>query len=339
MKVWRGIGLFAVALALCGCASSRPTGPYFGLALQGLPVTGSAIDTAAREAGLAPEIVVFFLQWPASPASAAGFPRSSVEAIARKGALPCLTWEPLFYRGTNEVILPAEQILSGAYDPYLRQFAAEARAWGRPCLVRFAHEMNIPRYHWGTDAAGYGPRSPEVYRRMWRHVVENVRAAGATNLYWAFCPNADAVPNPAQDPATVWNDMAQYYPGDSLVDAVGLDGYNWGGSRTLEKDGWQSREQSFDEIFGAAVLKLRAVAPRKPMLVFETASVGPAGVKAQWLDRAMQDAVRMELKGVVWFQANKENDWRVRLDPLPDWARNPARPGTPAEQWIQGIRK
>jgi len=281
--------------------------PWFGVALDGHPLTGERLEAVAEEIGVRPDMVVFFLQWPGDPA-AGFFPGRTLDAIRESGAVPCLTWEPMVLEDGEEKAVPWERILGGDYDPYLVSFAEQARAWGRPFVIRPAHEMNLERYHWGTTREAYGPRSPAIYRRLFRHIVTVFDQAGAANVLWAFCPNAESVPGAS------WNRASAYYPGDAYVDLLGMDGYNWGRTQTLEKHGWDSRWRSFREIFAPLHCELRRLAPRKPLFVFETAAVCRGGDRTAWI-RGVAEALRAwRIQGVAWFQAHKEQDWRITAE-------------------------
>ena len=313
--------LLALVPALSTCAAEtvqvhRPL--LFGVALEGNPITPEQINLAAQETRLPLGVVNFFVQWPAEPGPG-GFPLESVRAIDAAGALPCITWEPMHYETGSEVMIPAEDILSGRYDVYIDDFANTARQWGRPVLVRFAHEMNLARYHWGTDAQGYGPESPALFAAMYRHVAQRLRAAGADNLYLAFCPNSESIPNDSFDPEAGWNTLAAWWPGAEYVDVLGMDGYNWGDTRSLETHGWQSSFRSFVDIFGPARAELRALAPDLPLLVFETAGVAGGGDKGAWIEEAFATARDWGLAGLVWFQAAKEEDWRMQAGSGEEW--------------------
>ncbi|MFH1136836.1 MAG: glycosyl hydrolase [Pseudomonadota bacterium] len=286
---------------------------FFGLALDGGPVTSDMIARAASETSLAPRMIVFFLQWP-GPGGAGEFPRADLEAIEKARARPCLTWEPMRIEPDGrEITIDYRDILAGKHDAYLTGFAQAARNWGRPFVMRFGHEMNLARYHWGTDREAYGPRSPGVYRAMFVYLVDLFRREKADNVQWAFCPNAESQPHPNWDGA-VWNRAGAYYPGDDYVDILGMDGYNWGTTQELAVNGWDSRWMSFSEIFSDLHSELSNLSPAKPLIVFETSSARPGGDRSAWVAEALAAATAWGLEGLVWFQANKEVDWRL----LPD---------------------
>ncbi len=305
-----GLGVWLIAALALAAPAAGAHLPFWGFTLDGFPITAERLADVERKAGLSARMIVLFLQWPA-PGETGGFPEESLETIRARGAMPCLTWEPMYYHEGRETAISAESILSGRYDAYLHDFADRARTWGRPFVIRFAHEMNLDRYHWGTDRAGYGPASPELYRRMFRHVVEIFRSRGAANVRWAFCPNAESVPYRPDDPSAAWNRPEAYYPGDGWVDILGMDGYNWGTTKTVERDGWESRWRTFREIFEPLYRTFRQLAPGKPIVVFETASVAGSGGRHRWIREALETATAWDLQGICWFQADKETDWRL----------------------------
>jgi beta-mannanase len=112
---------------------------------------------------------------------------------------------------------------------------------------------------------------------------------------------ARSTPSPADD----WR---RYYPGDHFVDWVGMDGYNWGTTRP-----W-SRWQRFGEIFGPIYPDYAA---RKPTMICEIASAERGGDKAAWIrNMGAELAGRFaRIRSVVWFDANKETDWRIDSSP------------------------
>jgi beta-mannanase len=111
-----------------------------------------------------------------------------------------------------------------------------------------------------------------------------------------------------------WNAIENYYPGDAYVDWTCADGYNWGTSQTIANAGWVSHWQTFDELFATTYQRITAIAPTKPFMIGEFASSEMGGSKAQWISDA---ASRMHaayplLRGFIWFNYNKETDWRVK---------------------------
>jgi hypothetical protein len=305
--------LLLVASTWLGCQTSQtPTEILtrdvftWGIALDGYPLTPERLAAIKSEIGIPAKRIVFFMLWPERGNEPGIFPLETLNAIHTEGALPCLTWEPMFLKGEGEVAISAQSILAGKYDVFITAFAKAAAQWKKPLLIRFAHEMNLSRYHWGGTDVAYGPNSPDLYKQMFRYIVTQFDKQKAHNVLWAFCPNAESVPQ------ATWNTISAYYPGDDVVDCLGVDGYNWGTTQTREKQGWNSRWQTFGEIFLPAIIELRALSPIKPLLVFETASVAQDGRQDEWLTNAVQTAKALNVDGLTWFHTNKENDWRLQ---------------------------
>ncbi len=298
---------------MAGCESDKmdeTSGIYFGLALEGLPDSASVFQDMEEGIGLSVSLVNFFLQWPQKP-DFNNFPEETLRAVHEFGAVPVLTWEPMYYSRQIEYMIPVSEITGGRYDRYISLFAQKIRNLERPVIIRFAHEMNLSRYHWGGSLDEFGPESPERYISMFRHVAGIFKDQGVDNALFAFCPNNESLPSPKFDPEAGWNRAVNYYPGDDFVDVLGMDGYNWGSSQTLHEHGWSSRWLSFEGIFTDIYQELRSINPDKPVYVFETSSVRQGGNRNAWIMDALRTAGKWGLDGIVWFHADKEQDWRL----------------------------
>lgn len=302
--------IFLAAFSTCFSNEEWPQRPMlFGFAVEGYPITAKQLNELQVETGVTPQIIVFYLQW--SQTLTENSLTSSLKDIALTGAIPCLTWEPMTLNAGNEQMIPYKEILEGRYDAYIDQVADQFKNSRVSCIMRFAHEMNISRYHWGTDAQNYGEQSPEIYRKMYQYVFNRFKQKQVQNVYWAFCPNVDAVPD------APWNKPANYYPGDDYVSLFGMDGYNWAIDADIAKKrgiSWTSPWKSFETIFGPLYAQLKEISKSKPIIVFETASAERPGhpSKKEWLEEAKKIAQKWDLQGIVWFHANKEEDWKLK---------------------------
>jgi hypothetical protein len=333
---WPAVVLCAMMLIGCGSPSFRQHPFLWGIALDGYPIEAKRLKAFAADTGIMPRIVTFFLQWPKS-AGTGQFPEQTLTAIWSTGAVPCLTWEPMIIQDGKETMIFHTAVTGGEYDAFLKDFAQSARVWGRPMIIRFAHEMNTKRYHWGTHEADYGPGSVKIYQDMFQHLVSIFRQEGADNVLWAFCPNAESVPGPSSDSKAVWNRAGAYYPGDAFVDILGMDGYNWGTTQSPETHGWQSNWRSFESIFSSLYKELRAISPTKPVIVFETASTYQGGNKGQWVQESFQIIDEWKLTGVVWFEVEKELDWRLISGMSSEHLAWLSYRLSPAQAWAEGL--
>jgi Glycosyl hydrolase family 26 len=234
-------------------------------------------------------VVLWYVHWQEA------FPIAEIEAIDANDSLPLITWEPW----VSDPAGTLEAIAAGKYEAYARSFFQAAKAWGKPILLRFAHEMNGNWYPWDGEHNG-GTEGAERYKRAWKYIYNVREAVGADNVYLVWSPNHKNLPSES------WNQMANYYPGDQYADWVGMDGYNWGYGQ------WES----FDAVFGAVYAKL-TVLTAKPLMIGEFACAEQGGDKAGWIGDALAKIVSSypRIKMICWFNINKERDWRIDSSP------------------------
>ncbi|QJU53467.1 glycosyl hydrolase [Herbiconiux sp. KACC 21604] len=271
------------AAALCGCTSAPPpeSSAFAGVPL--VPEEGVYLgafhgeEAPAAASSPLPAIDLTYVGW------ADAWATDPFLADDRdRGQISLVNWEPFD--------VDFADIVAGRYDDMLTQRGAEAARLPGPVFVDFAAEMN--------EEEGWGGHDPELYVAAYRHVHDLVSAEADGKVVWVWAPNnvdSDGAP-PALD----------YYPGDDYVDWTGMDGYNWGTSEP--GFAWQS----FEEVFADLYDELHTLG--KPIIVAETASAEEGGSKANWI-RSIPDTLRErfpDIKAVVWFDIDKERDWRIR---------------------------
>lgn len=261
----------------------------FGVATPGGPLAGAELDQVAAVAGESPSVILSYKDFNQAP------PLSELDAVRARGAVTLLTWEPWTWGGgTVQPAYSLQRITAGDFDAYLRQWGSALGAWGHPVMLRFGHEMNGNWYPWAEGINGNGPGD---YAAAWRHVHDVVAATGAANVSWVWSPN---VPYPG---STALDGL---FPGAGYVDAVALDGYNWGTSTATGS--WVMPS----DLFGSGLAELRRLAPGVPILVAETASAEQGGSKADWNTALVGYlASQPDVTALVWFDLNKETDWRI----------------------------
>lgn len=262
----------------------------FGVSVPSGLLDGREWRDVTTAAGRPPRWSLFFVDFRPD------VPLAHLRAAADHDALPILTWEPWHWaqQGTSgHVPVSLSAIAAGRHDGLLHRWADTLRSWGRPVHLRFAHEFNGRWYPW--SAAGGTPAA--TYVDAWRHVHAVFTDRGADAVSWVWSPNA------VLDDSS---DLAPWYPGDEYVDVLGVDGYNWGTSRAWTT--WTEPEGVFDATFAA----LRALAPAKPILVTEVGCAEAGGCKARWIESFVRYLQRQpDVEGFVWFEHDKETDWRI----------------------------
>jgi beta-mannanase len=238
-------------------------------------------------------IVGTFADWAHTP----DFPRGLADAINARGAVALISWEPWdsWRGGVDQPQYALRRIVAGSQDALIDRWAAEIARYRRPVMIRFAPEMNGDWRPWATGVNG---NRPGDYVAAWRHVRRRFSRAGARNVVWVWNPIV------AYDGSTP---LRQLFPGPRAVDWVAVDGYNWGATRPW---GWQS----YADIFAPTLRALHRLAPRRPVMLAETGSA-PDARKAAWVADTLRSAHADRLAAVVWFEFDKETDWRLGADP------------------------
>ncbi|HEU5254028.1 MAG TPA: glycosyl hydrolase [Solirubrobacterales bacterium] len=226
------------------------------------------------------------------------FPAEEMQTIRSHGAIPFFSWSSQSIPSSEaQPDYQLGDVIAGRYDGYIRDWAKDAKRWGRPFFLRFNWEMNGDWFPWaeGTN----GNRRGE-FVRAWRHVHDLFAEVGATNPIWVWCPNVDFEGN--------LQDLRSVYPGGDYVEWTCLDGYN-SGTNPAKPDRWRSFDQlyrrSYDEV-------VEEIAPGKPMILGEIASTEQGGSKARWIAEMLR-ALPAEyplVRGLVWFDKFENGmDW------------------------------
>lgn len=271
--------------------NSTPSSVLFGAATEESSFTSFAnLDALESHAGKKASVYVMYRSFYWDP----DFPTAHATAIANRGATPFMTWEPWNpSQGANQPQYALATIARGDYDAMINRWAGQIKAWGRPMYLRFAAEMNGDWFPWSINVNG---NTSADYVNAWRHVHGVFAANGVTNVKWVWnvnVPTANSV------------SYASVYPGDAYVDWVGIDGYNWGTSASWSS--WQSPSS----VFGSTLSAVRAITSR-PIIIGETASAEAGGDKAAWTtDFFSFLKANTDIKAFVWFNLDKETDWRI----------------------------
>jgi len=191
-------------------------------------------------------------------------------------------------RGDSASTAKWADIVAGLYDELIDERAAAMVALGRPVLMSFDHE---PSAQVGDGEGDSG--SVEDYRAAWQHVVDRFDGAGAANVSWVWT-------------MTAYNfrtaDPTPFYPGDEIVDWVGVDGYT-----NIECPWLDVPWRSWEEIFGAA--NTFATRHDKPLVIAEFSAredEADPERKASWLLEAVDAVESMpSIKAVVSFNSTQ----------------------------------
>lgn len=216
-------------------------------------------------------------------------------AIAR-GRTLLVTIEPWTWSADRHVT-PTELrdgIASGRYDGNIAAICSIISKFQTPTTIRWGHEMEDKsgRFIWASWA-------PSDYISAYRHVVETCRA---------YAPNVAFMWSPKGEPSLV-----DYYPGDDVVDVIGLSVF-----------GLQAYDHlivQHDLSFGDIVSTGYEAAKRfgKPIYVAELGYSGDEAYVRRWQSDVLKARAQFPLlKGVVYFNDRDVIAWPRNLG-VPDW--------------------
>lgn len=198
------------------------------------------------------------------------FPGPTQDAFHAMGKLQMISWS-----GTD-----TRSIVSGIYDPVIRQRAEEVKEFGVPVLLRWRWEMDRPNL-----AASM--HSPEDYVAAWKHLRAIFTEVGVTNAGWVWCPHVEGFVDKTRQ-------AERYYPGDDQVDWLCADVY--------PGPGFASFSDQMDHFMAFAQQRPR------PVIIgeFGVTADGRPGQRADWLREVRPYLKRHpQIKGALYFAAKQ----------------------------------
>jgi hypothetical protein len=288
-------------------------------------ITPADVDSYEKAVGHRVAWVYFSNNWHQGEV----FPLETASWIRERGAVPFIR---LMLRSSIDNPTPdprytLDAILNGDFDAQLTKWGQAAKDFATPLILEWGTEMNGNWFAWNATWNGH-EAGAEKFRRAYRHIVETVRAQGATNITWVFHVNAD------DDPAESWNALENYYPGDDVVDWLGVSVYS---AQTPQDDYWTN----FSEQLDAVMPRLTALAD-KPVFVLEFGATqnNPLGDQAQWADEALAALFTSRwpsIKGFSWWNERWQNDDNPANDSVMRVQENPALAAVFRERLAKGV--
>jgi len=186
-------------------------------------------------------------------------------------------------RGNQDIVY---NILDGKYDGYFREYAQALKDFGHPVLFRLNNEMNGD---WCWYSAMYAGKDTDIYKALWRHIHRLFDEVGVDNVLWVWNPHDVSLPD------FKWNHPLMYYPGDDVVDIIGITGYNTGTYFPGEK--WRS----FHDIYKPIDVDYSDWFD-KPFMITEFGSNSVGGDKTAWIRQMFQELPAYpRIKVAVWW--------------------------------------
>jgi hypothetical protein len=276
-----------------GASPARPnvmlptSGMIFGAAVGSNPDENDtrAVAVFEDELGRTLGLDRSFSSWDATE------PSYAIKDDVKFGRLPFVTIQPQLSNGQK---ITWYGITSGAHDARIYAQARALKSVGHPILLSLDHEMNL-RSGWGSAAD---------YAAAMRHYVDIFRAVGATNVSFAFVLSASGYLN---------NGANAWYPGDSYVDWIGADTYNFAQCQpNIGLPHWRTLATTGQPFYDWAGKR------GKPLVIAEWGTTNDPKnpqAKAQWISDAVKTLQGWpKVKAAAYFEADATCDWRVTSD-------------------------
>jgi len=316
---------------------------YFGINLD---TDQDSPEAYQQRTGIQPEVLVRFFRFPFGD--------------QQRGALADFLNQAASLQAVALVTLEPHDGLTSVTDESIDELIsiiAESDIDPSQVMLRFAHEMNGSWYSWSQQ--------PELYIEAFRHLSEAVHESSpGTSMLWApnygggypfrggqyettpgepgfelLDTNEDGILTNADDP------YAPYYPGDDVVDWVGMSLYHWDNLYPWGQNEVAEPGKFITQLLGTFVGANGDDTPLpdfydnysrvrgKPLAIPETAALyDPAqdgselDIKSDWWSQVFAPEVSTELpllRMVNWFEHSKiENevggviiDWRATGTP------------------------
>lgn len=207
----------------------------------------------------------------------------------------------------SEKTFTLARIIAGKFDPELRAWAGDAKAFGSPVLIEWGTEPNGTWFSWNGKWNGGPVEGPRHYVEAYRHIVDVMRSEGANNLLWVWHVNW------LDQPERKWNGFENYYPGDDYCDWLAVSAY--GPITPTTADGTESLRFKLANTYS----RLTSLAPRKPIIIAEFGCDlhNPRLSATAWAKSALSDLFSGRWPAIIgfcWWNEGWQNDERKKHD-------------------------
>ncbi|MEM9006434.1 MAG: glycosyl hydrolase [Cyanobacteria bacterium P01_F01_bin.86] len=197
----------------------------------------------------------------------------------------------------------AAAIASGQIDLAIKRMAQAYREWAEDVEHPLTFIAPLPEMNGAWETYG---QTPQQFKQAYHHIQAIFADEGVPedSILWVFAPNG-------------WSEngheFEQYYPGDRMTDIVAFSAYNWGYCHNASWQQWQSPET----VFGPYIARMKQMAPNHPIFIAQTATTSmtqlgtSSEAKDEWLNQAYRYLENSGVRGVLYFNIDKECDWAV----------------------------
>jgi len=256
----------------------------FGLAVPGSDP--AAVTSLEAEAGAKVGVVRIFARWDTT------FPGPHHRELLDEGRLVHLSVRPRTDAGRTIAWseIAAAQPGSAIYDQ-LELWVTTVAAYGDQVYFTLNHEPET------ADSAANG--SAEDYIAAWRKMASLLRAAGGDEVQTVLVLGRGAYADGSID---------DWYPGDDVVDIIGVDAYNWYDCQGTNREWTKARHLLLPAFDFASDHDKRLAIPE----IASTEDPEDPARKAEWIrqlgDVAADAELGSQIEFVAWFSVH-DRSW------------------------------
>lgn len=208
------------------------------------------------------------------------FPTKAINALeplggkAGKPAVPYIYFWPMTgqkQEGIDQAYDLALIADGGIRHEYKRWFEGAAD-YGKPLMIAPAWECNGSWKAWNAHhyEGRNNIRGTELYRRAVRRIIADARSLGADNITWVW----EVIDH--DSPRTPYNRLEDYYPGDDVIDWVGVSVYGAKSGGAFDSDEHNKFQEGFEPVYTRlqAMKESRLMAREKPIFISEMGCCG-----------------------------------------------------------------
>jgi hypothetical protein len=280
------------------CVVSEKLVPSCG-ALLGVSVDPDGVDVATLERSMKRKFdLVYEFHGIDKPLPA----RDEAQLVA-EGRILHVNVEAKEFDKPGKPAVAWSRITAGEFDAALTEQAKGLSALGKPVMVTFDHEVDSPKR---TGQRG----TTEEFVAAWRH-IHDLYSASAKNIVWVwvvtgFDKNLDTVP--------------AVYPGNTYVDWVSWDPYNFSGCQAgeIRPKQWKSFAETVRPFYDWLQNQTAGIDKNKPYMLSEFGTVADpddATAAARWYAEIPAALEKFpQLKAVqLWNGKVEACDYRIEL--------------------------
>lgn len=174
-------------------------------------------------------------------------------------------------------------IITGVLDNQLKTFAQGASKYNGQVILAINEEVNCDNTSpWGGT---YPLNNTQKAISAFQHIVNIIRPISPAIKFAYDVNNGSCFSNSAS------NSLTAYYPGNSFVDIVGVDGFDFGG-------------QTWNQVFDKALTTL--VQFHKPLWILSEGSVDN---RSQFIKDTFSGIQKYGISGFLYFNSTDGGNW------------------------------